>query len=302
MIWKEEIEGFQEYLRLQKGLSENSIAAYSADLSKLIKFLESSGYEKLQPREITLAMLREMMEWLNERCISPRTQARVVSGIKAFYKYLLIDEKVERDPTALLEVPKVGRRLPEVLSVEEMDRVIGSTDITRPEGVRNRAIMETLYSCGLRVSELIDLKLSSINMEESYLQIEGKGKRQRLVPIGSRALREIQNYISKYRNFVGISPGCEDILFVNRRGAKLSRVMIFTVIKGAAAACGLKKNISPHTFRHSFATHLVDGGANLRAVQEMLGHESIITTELYTHLNDEYLRDTVDLYHPRAKK
>ncbi len=301
MNWNTEIEGFTEYLKLQRGLSENSIHAYVTDLKKLTKFLETSDkYKDLKPEEITLPVLREMMEWVSKSDISPRTQARIISGIKSFYKYLLIEEKVDRDPTALLEAPKVGRKLPEILSIDEVDMIINLVDTTRPEGRRNKAMIETLYSCGLRVSELIELKVSNLFFESGYIRIEGKGRRQRLVPIGARAIKEINLYISEYRRVLQIDPKDEDILFLNRRGKKLSRVMIFTIIKNAVAKSGITKSISPHTFRHSFATHLLDGGANLRAVQEMLGHESIITTEIYTHLDKNYLKDTLDLYHPRA--
>lgn len=299
MNWETELEGFRQYLKLQKGLSDNSIHAYVTDLKKVTDFLKLKGYN-YKPEEVTLATLREMMTWITENGISPRTQARIISGIKSFYKYMMIEEKVDRDPTALLEVPKVGRKLPEILTVEEVDMIINMIDTARPEGRRNKAIVETLYSCGLRVSELIELKVSNLFFEAGYIKIEGKGRKERLVPIGSRAIKEINLYLSEYRRLLNICPGAEDILFLNRRGNKLSRVMIFTIIKEATANCGITKNISPHTFRHSFATHLLSGGANLRAVQEMLGHESIITTEIYTHLDENYLKDTLNKYHPRS--
>lgn len=303
MDWNSEIDGFKEYLKLQRGLSDNSIHAYVTDLKKLTNYLETSEkYKGFMPDQVTLQTLRDMLQWITDNEISPRTQARIISGIKSFYKYLMIIEKVDRDPTALLEAPKVGRKLPEVLTVEEVDMIINRIDTNRAEGRRNKAIIETLYSCGLRVSELIELKISNLFFESGYIRVEGKGRRQRLVPIGSRAIKEINLYLSEYRRVLNICPGAEDILFLNRRGNKLSRVMIFTIIKAAAARCGITKNISPHTFRHSFATHLLDGGANLRAVQEMLGHESIITTEIYTHLDKNYLKDTLDLYHPHANK
>lgn len=299
MNWDNEIECFKTYLKLQKELSDNSIHAYVTDLKKLTDFLKFKGYD-YTPADVTIHTMREMMKHITENGISERTQARIISGIKSFYKCLMIEEKVDRDPTALLEVPKVGRKIPEILSIDEVDMIISSIDTQKPEGQRNKAIVETLYSCGLRVSELIDLKISNLFFEKGYIKIEGKGRKERLVPIGSRAIKEINLYLSEYRRLLKIAPDSEDTLFLNRRGNKLSRVMIFTIIKQATATCNISKNISPHTFRHSFATHLLDGGANLRAVQEMLGHESIITTEIYTHLDKNYLKDTIDHYHPRA--
>ncbi|MFT3739634.1 MAG: site-specific tyrosine recombinase XerD [Breznakibacter sp.] len=299
MNWENEIVGFRNYLKLEKGLSENSIHAYVTDLLKLVQFLRDKGIDG-GPDKVVLANLKAMMEDIAHKGISPRTQARVISGIKSFYKYLLIEEKVDRDPTALLEAPRVGRKLPEILSVEEIDSIINAIDNKKPEGQRNKAILETLYSCGLRVSELIDLKISNLFFESGFVKIEGKGSKERLVPISTKAIKEINLYLSEYRRNLKISPVCEDVLFLNRRGKKLSRVMIFTIIKALSQKVGLQKNISPHTFRHSFATHLIDGGANLRAVQEMLGHESIITTEIYTHLDKEYLKNTIIQFHPRS--
>lgn len=299
MNWEKEIEGFRTYLKLEKGLSDNSIHAYVTDLLKLVQFLKEKGIDA-GPEKVVLANLKAMMEDIAQKGISPRTQARVISGIKSFYKYLLIEEKVDRDPTALLEAPRVGRKLPEILSVEEIDSIINAIDNKKPEGQRNKAILETLYSCGLRVSELIDLKISNLFFESGFVKIEGKGSKERLVPISTKAIKEINLYLSEYRRNLKISPACEDVLFLNRRGKKLSRVMIFTIIKSLSQKVGLLKNISPHTFRHSFATHLIDGGANLRAVQEMLGHESIITTEIYTHLDKEYLKNTIIQFHPRS--
>lgn len=299
MNWESEINGFKDYLKVEKGLSDNSIHAYITDLYKLVQFLKERNYD-VGPESVNLDHLKEMIEWVNNRGISPRTQARIISGIKSFYKYLLIEEKVEKDPTALLETPKVGRKLPEILSVEEIDTIINAVDTKKPEGQRNKAILETLYSCGLRVSELIELKISNLFFESGFIKIEGKGSKERLVPISTKAIKEINLYLSEYRRNLKIHPDHEDILFLNRRGKKLSRVMIFTIIKNITQKLGLEKNISPHTFRHSFATHLIDGGANLRAVQEMLGHESIITTEIYTHLDKEYLKNTIIQYHPRS--
>ncbi|MFW6389220.1 MAG: site-specific tyrosine recombinase XerD [Marinilabiliaceae bacterium] len=299
MNWESEINGFKDYLKVERGLSDNSIHAYITDLYKLVEFLEEKKYD-VGPESVKLEHLKEMIEWVNNRGISPRTQARIISGIKSFYKYLLIEEKVDKDPTALLETPKVGRKLPEILSVEEIDTIINAVDTKKPEGQRNKAILETLYSCGLRVSELIELKISNLFFESGFIKIEGKGSKERLVPISTKAIKEINLYLSEYRRNLRIHPDHEDILFLNRRGKKLSRVMIFTIIKNITQKLGMEKNISPHTFRHSFATHLIDGGANLRAVQEMLGHESIITTEIYTHLDKEYLKNTIIQYHPRS--
>lgn len=299
MNWELEIEGFKNYLKIEKGLSDNSIHAYITDLYKLVQFLKEKKYD-ISPEQVKLDNLKEMIEWVNNKGISPRTQARIISGIKSFYKYLLIEEKVDRDPTALLETPKVGRKLPEILAVEEIDTIINAVDTKKPEGQRNKAILETLYSCGLRVSELIDLKISNLFFESGFVKIEGKGSKERLVPISTKAIKEINLYLSEYRRNLKVHEDHEDILFLNRRGKKLSRVMIFTIIKNITKKLGFEKNISPHTFRHSFATHLIDGGANLRAVQEMLGHESIITTEIYTHLDKEYLKNTIIQYHPRS--
>jgi integrase/recombinase XerD len=299
MNWETEIEGFRKYLKLEKGLSDNSIHAYVTDLLKLVQFLKDKGIDQ-GPNKVVLANLKALMEDISNKGISPRTQARVISGIKSFYKYLLIEDKVDRDPTALLEAPRVGRKLPEILSVEEIDSIINAIDNKKPEGQRNKAILETLYSCGLRVSELIDLKISNLFFEAGFVKIEGKGSKERLVPISTKAIKEINLYLSEYRRTLKVVPTFDDILFLNRRGKKLSRVMIFTIIKMLSQKVGLAKNISPHTFRHSFATHLIDGGANLRAVQEMLGHESIITTEIYTHLDKEYLKNTIIQFHPRS--
>lgn len=298
MNWETEIDEFRSYLKLEKGLSDNSINAYITYLNKLVRYLQDRGLE-MEPDKVTLTELKGLMEWVSSRGISPRTQARIISGIKSFYKFLLIEEIIEKDPTALLEAPRIGRKLPEVMTVEEIDTIINAVDTKKPEGQRNKAILETLYSCGLRVSELIDMKISNLYFESGFIKIEGKGNKERLVPVSTKAIKEINLYLSEYRRLLKIHPEHEDILFLNRRGKKLSRVMIFTIIKNIANSLNISKNISPHTFRHSFATHLVDGGANLRAVQEMLGHESIITTEIYTHLDKDYLKETVSQFHPR---
>ena len=299
MKWDDSIKGFEDYLRLEKGLSGNSINAYINDINKLLDFIRSN-YKGITPQKVRLNHLKSFVEWLNEKGVSPRTQARTISGIKSFFKYLLIEEKITSDPTSLLESPKIGRKLPDVLSIEEIDSLINAVDINKPEGQRNKAILETLYSCGLRVSELVSLKISNLFFDQGYIKIEGKGDKERLVPISKRAIVEIEKYMTGYRRTLKIVPGAQDILFLNRRGQMLSRVMIFTVIKTLANQINLRKKISPHTFRHSFATHLIDGGADLRSVQEMLGHESILTTEIYTHLDREYLKDTINQFHPRS--
>ncbi len=299
MNWTGYLSDYISYLKLEKSLSDNSIEAYKRDIKMLMSFLEFRKLD-INPDKIELQHLRQFISWVNELGMSARTQARVISGIKSFFKYLLIDEKIDRDPTALLEAPKIGRRLPEVLSVQEIDDLINAIDLSKPEGHRNKAIIETLYSCGLRVSELINLRLSDLFFDQGFIKVTGKGNKERLVPVSDKAIKEIEIYIDQYRRHSQIDRHFENILFLNRRGKKLTRVMIFTIIKTLAKAIGLKKNISPHTFRHSFASHLIDGGADLRAIQEMLGHESIITTEIYTHLDTDYLRDTIIQFHPRA--
>jgi len=299
MKWDESIKGFEQYLRLEKGLSGNSINAYINDINKLLDFIKNN-FKGVTPQKVRLNHLKNFVEWLNGKGVSPRTQARTISGIKSYFKYLLIEEKITSDPTALLESPKIGRKLPDILSIEEIDKLIDAVDIEKPEGQRNKAILETLYSCGLRVSELVNLKMSNLFFDQGYVKVEGKANKERLVPISQRAVVEIKKYVDGYRKTLKIVSGAKDILFLNRRGQILSRVMIFTVIKNLATDINLNKRISPHTFRHSFATHLIDGGADLRSVQEMLGHESILTTEIYTHLNREYLKDTINQFHPRS--
>jgi integrase/recombinase XerD len=301
MSWEQYIQNFGVFLRLEKSLSAHSIEAYRRDIGKLVTFLEIRGYG-LQPGEIEMSHLKEFLAWINEMGLSARSQARLVSGIKSFFKYLMLEDQIETDPTSLLEVPRIGRKLPEVLSIEEIDSILSGIDMSRPEGRRNRAMLEVLYSCGLRVSELISLRLSNIYFDKGFIRITGKGNKERLVPVGNTALREIRNYLPDRNSLPVIEKGHEDILFLNRRGKGLSRVMVFTIIKNLASAAGIRKNISPHTFRHSFATHLIDGGADLRAVQEMLGHESILTTEIYTHLDRHYLRDAIIRFHPRSGK
>ena len=299
MNWTDSKQGYETYLRIEKSLSPNSVSAYTNDIHKLITYLEIFSPE-LTPQTLKLAHLRKFLVLMNEQEISPRTQARTISGIKSFYKFLLIEEVVENDPTTLLESPRIGRKLPEVLTDTEIDQLIGAIDLGKAEGLRNKAILETLYSCGLRVSELCDLKISNLHFEQEFLKISGKGERERLVPISKKAIEEIKRYLLQSRKKLYIEKGSENIVFLNRRGKKLSRVMIFSIIKTLADKIHLKKTISPHTFRHSFASALVQGGADLRTVQEMLGHESILTTEIYAHLDKEYLKDTVNKYHPRS--
>lgn len=299
MDWQSSIKGFRSFLQLEKGLSENSIQAYVRDINKLKQFLEHKSL-KTPPNEIDLSHLQNFLVWINELGIEARTQARVISGIKAYYKYLLLEDLISNDPTELLEGPKIGRKLPETLSIEEINELIDAIDLSTPEGERNKCILETIYGSGLRVSELTGLKISDIFKEEGFIKITGKGDKERLVPIGSIALKQITLYQDQVRCHLDIKPGNEDVLFLNKNGAKISRVMIFKIIKSLAEKIGLKKNISPHTFRHSFATHLIEGGADLRAVQEMLGHESITTTEIYTHLDRDFLRTEIIQYHPRS--
>ena len=299
MKWDDSKKGYENYLKLEKSLSQNSVAAYINDISKLAHFLEGK-FKKMTPDKVKLNHLKSFVEELNNIGVSPRTQARTISGIKSFFKYLLIEGKIVSDPTTLLEAPKVGRKLPVVLSMEEIDGLISAIDLSKPEGQRNRAMLETLYSCGLRVSELVNLKLTNLFFEQGFIKVEGKGEKERLVPISKGGIAEINKYLAENRKLLKVSKESENILFLNRRGKKLSRVMVFTIIKNVAGKIGLDKKISPHTFRHSFATHLINGGADLRAVQEMLGHESILTTEIYTHLDRDYLKSTINQYHPRS--
>ena len=297
-IWNSYIHGFKAYLQLEKSLSKNSVEAYLHDVAKITQFLDMQGLT-IGPEKLELHHLQSFLKWITELGMSARTQARVISGLRAFYHYLLLENVVQHDPTSLLDPPKIGLKLPVTLSVPEIDQLIGKLDLSKPEEQRNKAMLETLYGCGLRVSELVNLKISNLFFEEGFIKVTGKGDKERLVPIGSVAQAEINFYLSNLRPHILVKQKQEDILFLNRRGAGLSRVMIFTIIKRLALAAGIRKNISPHTFRHSFATHLVEGGADLRAVQEMLGHESITTTEIYTHLDRDYLRSTIIQYHPR---
>ena len=299
MNWSGYIDSYKAFLQLEKSLSANSVQAYLSDLDKLIAFCEIRGMEIL-PEDISHTNLNEFLVWAGELGMSPRSQARLVSGIKSFFKYLLIEDKIPANPAELLEAPMSGRKLPVVLSVAEIDRIMGAIDLSKAEGHRNKAIIEVLYSCGLRVSELIDMRITHLFFNEGFIKVTGKGNKERLVPISNKAIRETENYFVQFRNKLAPVKGAENIVFLNRRGNRLTRVMIFTIVRNLALKAGVRKNISPHTFRHSFATHLVEGGADLRAVQEMLGHESILTTEIYTHLNREYLRDMIIRFHPRS--
>jgi integrase/recombinase XerD len=296
--WDKYRKDYQNYLKIEKSLSKNSIEAYMRDFDKLSTFFSEISF--VLPDKVTLKNLQQMINWISDMGISARSQARIISGVRNFYSYLILEDLIFDDPTELLELPRLGRKLPEFLSIEEIDALKQAVDVSKKEGHRNRAIIETLYSCGLRVSELINLKITNIYYEDEFIRVIGKGNKERLVPISPYFVKELAFYL-KQRDKMTIKKGHEDFLFLNRRGAQLTRVMIFTIVKNLAITIGLQKNISPHTFRHSFATHLVEGGANLRAVQEMLGHESISTTEIYTHLSDDYLRESILSFHPRHK-
>lgn len=296
-MWEPYKKGFKAYLQLERSLSYHSIEAYLNDIEKLTTFLQTKKDLK-NPSELTLPDLQNFIQWIAELGMTSSSQARIISGIRTFYKYCLLEDISATDPSTLLEAPKLKRALPDVLSFGEIDNLISQLDVSTPEGTRNKAILETLYSCGLRVSEVVNLKLSQLFLDVGFIKVLGKGNKERLVPIGESAIKYISIYQSLIRNHQKIQQGEEDILFLNRRGKRLTRVMIFLIIKDLAKKAGIKKNISPHTFRHSFATHLIEGGADLRAVQEMLGHESITTTEIYTHLDREFLRKTLERFHP----
>ena len=297
LSWKQSYRNFETYLRLEKSLSENSIEAYLNDVFKLEKYFTESGND-VSPVNVTYSDLKAFLAWYGSHNLNTRTQSRVLSGVRAFFRFLLIEGEIEENPASLIESPKIGLKLPEVLSVVEIDRIISEIDLSKPEGHRNKAIIETLYGCGLRVSELVNLRLTDIHYSEEFVVVTGKGNKQRLVPVSNKALKEIDIY-KQDRNRLPVIRD-QNILFLNRRGSRLTRAMIFTIIKDLAARAGIRKNISPHTFRHSFATHMIEAGADLRAVQEMLGHESILTTEIYTHIDRSFLRDTLIMFHPRA--
>jgi integrase/recombinase XerD len=297
LTWKQSFRNFETYLRLEKSLSDNSVEAYLNDVSKLENYFSEKGTD-ISPVAVSYSDLKEFLVWYGSNNTNTRTQSRVLSGLRAFFRYLLIEGEIEENPSSLIESPKIGLRLPEVLSLEEIKRILAVIDLSKPEGHRNKAIIETLYGCGLRVSELVNLRLTDIHYKEEYIVVTGKGDKQRLVPIGSLALKAIDLY-KKDRDSLHVITD-QNVLFLNRRGKRLTRAMIFTIIKDLAAKAGIRKNISPHTFRHSFATHMIEAGADLRAVQEMLGHESILTTEIYTHIDRSFLRDTLIMFHPRA--
>lgn len=297
--WSSYLKGFKVYLQLEKSLSKNSIEAYMRDMVKLIQFLDAKEL-KVQPDEVDLATLREFLRWITELGMSTTSQARILSGIKAFYKYLLLEDITNKNPAELLEAPKLKRKLPEVLDVHEIDAMVAMIDHSKPEGMRNKALIETMFSCGLRVSEAVGLKFSDISFTDEFVRVLGKGNKERLVPIGSIAIKAIQLYRDTVRSHITPKTGHNDTVFLNARGTGLSRVMVFYILKDLAKRAGIHKNISPHTLRHSFATCLVEAGADLRAVQQMLGHESITTTEIYTHLDREYLHDVITQFHPRS--
>lgn len=298
-MWDNIISEYKQFLMMEQNLSASTLENYVRDISKLIQFLEMK-IGLINYSDITLEQLRLFLIYLSELGVSQATQARHVSSVKSFFRFLSYVNKIEGNPASLLEAPKLGRKLPVVLAVDEIDSIIGVIDLSKADGHRNKAIIETLYGCGLRVSELVNLRLTDIYADEGFVKVKGKGEKERLVPIGKTALSAIQYYIEQQRNHLKITKESQNVLFLNRRGSKLSRIMIFNIIKKLAELAGIKKTISPHTFRHSFATHLVEGGADLRAVQEMLGHESILTTEIYTHLDQGFLRQTIIEHHPRA--
>ncbi len=299
MSWDIYIKQFRNYLKLERSLADNTIDAYERDITKLSEFFQIKNI-KLTPLNVEHENLLDFIEFINELGMSPYSQARILSGIKSFYKFLLYEQYLEKDPSELLESPKIGRKLPDTLEFHEIEQILNSIDLSTESGTRNRAMLETLYSSGLRVSELIELRISHIYFEERFIRVIGKGSKERLVPIGREAIKHIQLYKDHVRVHQDIKKGYEDHLFLNRRGTRISRISVFNIIKEQSRQAGIQKNISPHTFRHSFATHLIEGGADLRAVQEMLGHESITTTEIYTHLDRDYLRQVIKEFHPRS--
>jgi integrase/recombinase XerD len=300
-MWEAYKKGFKAWLQLEKSLSENSVESYLRDIAKLTEFLQASNSMKA-PGEVEIKDLQHFLKWVNELGMTATSQARIISGIRSFYKYCLMENIVSADPSALLEGPKLKRKLPDVLNLQEIEHMLAKIDLSTPEGTRNKAILETMYSCGLRVTEVVNLRISCLYLDVGFIKVIGKGDKERLVPIGSDATKFIKIYKDTVRVHQEVKKGNDDILFLNKRGSKLSRVMIFYIIKDLAGKAGIQKVISPHTFRHSFATHLVEGGADLRAVQEMLGHESITTTEIYTHMDRDFLRSTLQQFHPAFKK
>ncbi|MFY0605153.1 MAG: site-specific tyrosine recombinase XerD [Cyclobacteriaceae bacterium] len=299
MSWDIYIKQFHSYLKLERSMAANSVDAYVRDVTKLRQFFEIKNRD-VSPLKVSQGDLIDFLEFITELNLSPYSHARILSGIKAFYKFMLYEDLIDHDPSELLEAPKIGRKLPDTLDFHEIEKIFSAIDVSTDAGIRNRAMLETLYSSGLRVTELIELKISNIYFDEGFIRVVGKGSKERLVPIGREALKHIKLYRDHVRRHQEIKKGQEDFLFLNRRGSKISRVTVFTVIKDLAIKAEIKKSISPHTFRHSFATHLIEGGADLRAVQEMLGHESITTTEIYTHLDRDYLKQVIHEFHPRS--
>jgi integrase/recombinase XerD len=299
-MWEHEIIEYKNFLKLERSLSDNSISAYVNDINKLTSFLKLENKESIQFSDIDSKIIQKFVEYIYNLGISSYSQARIISGVKSFFNYLLIEEKIKLNPTQLIESPKLDKKLPDTLNIDDIENILSSIELNSFEGVRNRAIVETLYSCGLRVSELINLSYQNLYLDIGFIKVIGKASKERLVPIGSSAIKYITIYDKDYRKNIKVKAGNDGFLFLNRRGSKISRNMIFIIIKKIAQKLNLEKKISPHTFRHSFATHMIEGGADLRAVQEMLGHESITTTEIYTHLNKEYLREVVKKYHPRS--
>lgn len=296
-MWEPYKKGFKGWLQLEKSLSDHSVEAYMHDIEMLTVYMQDNSI-LVNPSDVETKHLQHFIKWIAELGMSDTSQARIISGIRSFYKYCLIEQISKKDPTLLLEAPKLKRKLPDVLSFEEIENIISQIDLSKPEGGRNKAILETLYSSGLRVSELVNLKISQLYTDVGFIRVIGKGDKERLVPIGQSAVKYINIYRNNIRVHVLAQPGHEDTLFLSKRGTGLSRVMIFLLLKDLVRKAGIKKTISPHSFRHSFATHLIEGGADLRAVQEMLGHASITTTEIYTHLDREFLRKTLETYHP----
>lgn len=299
-MWDYEVNEFKNYLKLERSLSDNSIDAYLLDIRKLTSFISENYGTSLSIENINVSIIESFIKYLFKSESSTYSQARIVSGLKSFFNYLLLEEKIDINPMELIDAPKLVRKLPETLSIQEIEIIINAVDLDSKEGMRNKAILETLYSCGLRVSELVNLKVQNLFLDIGFIKVLGKGMKERLVPIGTKAAECISIYMKEYRTNLNISEGFEGYLFINRRGKNLTRNMIFIIVKDLVKKAGLNKNISPHTFRHSFATHLIEGGADLRAVQEMLGHESITTTEIYTHLNKNYLKEVVNKFHPRS--
>ena len=299
MINNPYLKSFKDYLKLERSLSGNSIDAYLTDIDKLFQYFDSIN-KHTNLKDVTSNDLKLFITWINELGMLPSTQARVISGLKSFFSFLLLEQIITIDPTALLESPRLSRKLPDTLNIIEINQLIEAIDASKPDGMRNKAILEVLYGCGLRVTELISLRISNIHYESEYIKVIGKGNKERIVPIGASALKFIKIYIEESRVHISIKKGFEDYIFLNRGGTGLSRISVFTMIKALALKAGINKSISPHTFRHSFATHLIEGGADLRAVQEMLGHSSITTTEIYTHLDRDYLKGIITEFHPRS--